>query len=182
MERGRIPYTQSELSDSHMYQPKARRPRPGSANLRNGADVESNDQAHLSALDLDRSTPLWQQYYHLWIRIPILSTYHTLRVGIPTLFVWTALFVRRVAVAPTLLDVVVHGVLLFLFWYISFAIVDLTHYDHDPAPWISRLWGSLCCFEFLFSIYVIQSLLRRFIKKIWTGDPVSPFTLLVCSS
>lgn len=178
MERSRTPYTQSELSGSHMNRQKLPRPQPESENSILLADLESNGLAQHPANNFDRPTPLWQHYYP-WVRTSALSAYRNLRVGIPAVFVWIALSLKSIAVEPTLLPVVIHGCLLYLFWFVSFQIDDLT--DLRPAPWLVRLWGSLCCFEFVFGIYVSQSFWRRVVRKIRMGDSVSLLTLWVSS-
>lgn len=179
MERGRTPYTRSELPDSSMNLNKLPQSRPDSANSKMRVDLESNKLAQLSADNLDRPTPFWQHHF-LWVKTPALSAYHTLQVRIPALIIWIALNIRRVAVEPSLLHVLIHGGLHCLFWYLSFSTIN--HLDEDPALWFLWLWASIFCFEFLFSIYILQSLCRRLVRKMRTGDDVSPLTLWVCLS
>lgn len=177
MERGRIPYSQSELSEPHMDQSKASRPRPESAIPMTRFDLEGDESAQFSANNLNRPTSLGRHHY-LWDRTPAQSTHHNSRARLSALFVWMALNLRRVAVEPTILTVLTHGCLLFLFWFISFSTDDLID---DPALWPLRLWASVCFFELLFGIYVFQSFCRRLIRKIRTGNPVPLLTLWVCS-
>lgn len=177
MERSRTPYTHSELPVSHMDRQKLSRPQPESTTSIWLGDLESNGLARPPARVFDPPTAsLWQQYY-LSFRVLALSAYRNLSL----LFVWTAQNLKGIAVEPTILTVVIHGLLLFLFWVISFDIADLTEYDAEPPAWLPRLWGSLCLFEFLFGIYVLQSLCGRIVRKIGTNDPVSPLTLWVRS-
>lgn len=179
MERGRTPYTRSELSHSSMSLHKLPQSRPESTDSKMRVDLGSNKLAQLSADNLDRPTSLWQ-HYSIWVKIPALSAYNTLRVRISGLIAWIALNIRRVAVEPTLLHVLIHGGLHCLFWYTSLNTID--HLDEDPALWFLWLWASLFCFELLFSIYILQSFCRRLIRKMRTGDDVSSLTLLVCLS
>lgn len=181
MERNRTPYTHSELPVSHMDRQKLSRPQPESTTSIWLGDLESNGLARPPARNFDSpTTSLWQHYY-LSVRSIALSAYRNLRLGIPALFVWTAQNLKGIATEPTILTVVIHGLLLFLFWTISFEIADLTEYDSEPPAWLPRLWGSLCLFEVLFGIYVLQSLCGRVIRKIGAVDPVSPLTLWVRS-
>lgn len=178
MERGRVPYSQSELSELHMDQSKASRPRPESAIATTRFDLEGDESVQFSANNLNRPTSLGRHHY-LRGRTPAQSVYHNFHAKIPALFVWMALSLRKVAVEPTLLAVLTNGCLLFLFWFISFSTDDLTD---DPELWLLRLWASVCFFELLFAIYVFQSFCRRLIRKIRTGDSVPLLTLWVCSS
>lgn len=177
MKRGRIPYTQSELSNLPMNRHKPPRARPVSANPKMQVDLESNKSAQIYANDLDHPSPLWQ-HYSLWIKRPALSVYQTLRVIIPALSIWIVLSIGKIAVEPTLLNVLIHGGLLSLFWHMSLSYI-FDHSEEGPALWFSWSWASLFCFEFHFSIYTAQSLCTRLIKKMRTGDDVSPLTLLV---
>lgn len=179
MERVRIPYTQSEHSNSSMHQHNPPQPRAEPLNSKMGVELKSNKLAELYAKDLDRPTPIWQHYYQ-WFKILALSAYHTLRVRTPALFIWIALNIRNVALEPTFLHVLTHGCLLALFSGISFSTID--HLDEDAELWFLSLWACLLCFEFLLSIYTFQSLCRRLIRKIRAGDDVPSHTLWVCLS
>lgn len=178
MERGRVPYSQSELSEPHMDQSKASRPRPESAIPMKRFDLEGDKSAQSSDNDLNRPRSLGR-HNHLWSRTPTQSAYHSLRARILAFFVRVALNLRRVAVEPTLLTVLTHGCLLFLFWFISFSTDALTN---DPELWLLRIWTSVCFFELLFGMYVFQSFCRRLIRKIRTGYPVPLLTSWVCWS
>lgn len=161
-----------------MDQSKASRPRPKSAIPMTRFDLEGDESAQSSDNDLNRPTSLGR-HHHLWNRTSAQSAYHHLCARNPASFVWMALNLRRVAVEPTILTVLTHGCLLFLFWFVSFSTDDLID---DPSLWLLRSWASVCLFELLFGIYVFQSFCRRLIRKIRTGDPVPLLTSWVCSS